>query len=76
MDEQQAFYLCPTCFETSETFDRRHPHNMIRVEPAGLDDEQRRPILDDEGRVMTRAPRWFLEAVSVKAGRPSGNAIR
>lgn len=63
MNGNQAFYLCPTCFEATERLDPHHRHKMLYIEPARFDDEQRKPVMDKHGRLLTRAPRWFLQAV-------------
>ena len=63
------FYLCPTCFNVSEKSVVCHEHRMILCDVETLDDKRRCPVIDTSGRVHTRAPRWFLEAVGwMKAG--------
>jgi hypothetical protein len=39
------------------------PHTMIRCDTRELTPELRKPLFDEHGRLVTRAPRWFLEAV-------------
>ena len=60
------FYLCPICFAVyeSEIACKAHNHQMIWCDPIRLTDEQRKPLMDVDGRLASRAPRWFLEAVS------------
>jgi hypothetical protein len=59
------FYLCPVCFAVceSEIACRAHNHPMIGCDPIELTDEQRKPLMYADGRLASRAPRWFLEAV-------------
>jgi hypothetical protein len=67
------FYLCPTCFDVSEKSIICHDHRMIRCDVDTLDDRRRSPIIDTSGRVYTRAPRWFLEAVGWKKAGSSAD---
>ncbi len=63
MNAERLFYLCPTCFEASEIDSECHRHRMIACDAGDWDDERRKPIIDDDGHLRSRAPRWFLEAV-------------
>jgi hypothetical protein len=62
MNELKSFYLCPTCFATQET-GAAHPHPMIHVDTAAMSVELCRPPIDAQGRLQSRAPRWFLHRV-------------
>lgn len=62
MNIELTFYICPTCFEVFDTNDERHPHPLIRCACGGLDDARRKPPMEG-GRLRSRAPQWFLEAV-------------
>ncbi len=63
MSEQAVFYLCPKCFQVSEVPDDTHPHEMKRYNADKLTDEQRKPLFDAQGKLVTEAPRWFLESI-------------
>ena len=63
MGTAYLFYICPVCFNACEDLEECHQHLMIRCEPGAPDHERRRPVMDATGRIQTRAPRWFLEAV-------------
>ncbi len=63
MNTQRAFYLCPVCFHASDSADMCHGHTMVFVDPGEPGDERRKPVTDAGGRMVSRAPRWFLEAV-------------
>jgi hypothetical protein len=71
LDAVEVFYLCPTCFEARLTDDGQHTHRMARCEAGPLGDERRRPIVDATGRLSTRAPRWFVEAMGRMAAAPA-----
>lgn len=63
MKSATAFYLCRMCFKVSETEVVCHDHPMVLVDPGEEGDERRKPLLDEEGRLKSQAPRWFLEAL-------------
>ena len=55
-----TFFLCPTCFIATTQDVYCHEHRMITVSTLSLDAEQRRPLSDSGGRLLTQAPRWFV----------------
>jgi hypothetical protein len=63
MSGSRVFYLCPVCFRRSESDDECHAQRMVVCDAGEWDDERRRPIVGADGRLLTHAPRWFLEAV-------------
>lgn len=69
MPDIQAFYICPTCFEASETEKMCHGQLMIHCTPDRLSGEKCKPVVGSDGRPLSRAPRWFLEAVGRRAAR-------
>lgn len=73
MSAVYTFYICPVCFNAGEDLEECHQHLMIRCEPGTPDLERRKPLMDATGRILTHAPRWFLEAVGwIPPQRPSG----
>lgn len=58
----QIFYICPVCFNASEIAIECHEHMMIECRIDYEDADSFKPIYDSEGRLKTRAPRWFFEA--------------
>jgi hypothetical protein len=64
MNQPLAFYLCPKCFYACETPDGGHEHPLLRVEPGLPGDEQRKPVTDRSGQMLSPAPRWFYEALN------------
>lgn len=65
MNSSLVFYLCPICFYASESPDDSHEHALLRVDPGFPGDERGRPITDRDGRILSPAPRWFHEAISL-----------
>ncbi len=55
-------YLCPHCLHSEEAAGEcSHCGTQVVVcEVGGPDDSSRRPLMDREGNVRTRAPRWWL----------------
>lgn len=64
MEEQEIFYICPICFRVCETEAECHEHVMVLCETGHPGDERRKPVEDRFGNLVSRAPRWYLEAVS------------
>lgn len=62
MSARLSFYFCPICFAASRHEDLCHEHKMVAILLQPADNLQRRPISDGEGRLLSQAPRWFLEA--------------
>ena len=60
MTSSDTFYLCPTCFVATTQDVYCHEHRMIIVSTLGFDIEQRRPLSDSGGHLLTQAPRWFV----------------
>jgi hypothetical protein len=63
MIREPGYYLCSICFLASETQVECHGHWMIRCDALDAGDERRRPEMGPRGRLKTRAPRWFTEAL-------------
>jgi hypothetical protein len=61
MDVDCDFYICPLCFAVSETVRECHGQSMIHCAELEPGDSRLKPLLDDEGELKSRAPRWFLE---------------
>ena len=63
MNAWRSFYLCPSCFKTSEAPGDCHGRAMIRYDSREMDPEERKPEMDEEGHLHSRAPKWFLRAI-------------
>jgi hypothetical protein len=60
---ESGFYLCSVCFLTSEYRLECHGHWMILCDALEANDERRKPEMTARGRLKSRAPRWFTEAL-------------
>jgi hypothetical protein len=64
MNAVTVFYICPKCFRVCETEEQCHEHKlMLECDTGDLDNERRKPVRDQFGHYVSRAPRWYLEAV-------------
>jgi len=61
MNQDCDFYICPVCFKTSESEGNCHATTMLHCASLQPGDEQLKPLMDAEGDLRSRAPRWFLE---------------
>ena len=76
METNPVFYLCPKCFETFETEPSQHQHVVLRIDTSQLDVESRKPLMDNQGNLLSSAPRWFLEATGmISRRRPTASAL-
>lgn len=55
-------FLCPRCLTAADTSGNCSVCGTKRVgcRPGDPDDPCRRPLIDSQGRIRTRAPRWWL----------------
>ena len=58
-----VFFLCTRCFRIRDTNPEGHEHNMIRLDTRELSEDQRKPLFDQHGNLVSRAPVWYLEAI-------------
>ena len=58
-------YLCPNCFHALEAIEAVTTcevcgHTPIVCKPGDPDDPCRKPLMDGDGDVLTRAPQWWI----------------
>ena len=68
MNEDCNFYICSTCFSTSEEPRECHGEMMIHCGSFAPGDERLKPLMDSEGNLITSAPRWYLEKAKLQQG--------
>jgi hypothetical protein len=56
------FYLCTICFNASETPQICHGREMVHYDDQQKN--QRKPLMDGNGRLLNRAPLWFINATN------------
>lgn len=62
----ERLYLCPNCFNALQAEAMAEPcevcgHSLIECRPGDTDDPCRKPMMDDDGDLVTRAPMWWVE---------------
>lgn len=62
MIETSVVYICPRCLNSEE---EEGPcgvcgTEVLVCETGSIGDRSRCPLIDEQGRVRTRAPRWWL----------------
>ena len=62
MTTEENLYICPVCFRICDTEMECHRHKTLECHPGNPGDERRKPLHDRFGNLVSRAPRWFLEA--------------
>lgn len=69
MNSDVEFYICPVCFMTTGGPRSHHRRQMIHYSPLPPGHELLKPAIDEEGRLATRAPRWFVDGMRARHGR-------
>jgi len=59
---QESLYVCLYCFQVCEDPVNCHSSPMLVCRPGKPGSIRRKPVADRAGRLLSRAPRWFLEA--------------
>jgi len=63
MSTDIVLYICPKCFRVCDDEEQCFQHKlMLECSPGKYGDERRRPVQDQFGNYVSRAPRWYLEA--------------
>jgi hypothetical protein len=63
MEAKKVIYICPVCFQVCDSEKECHAHRMVACDPGLPGDTRRKPVKDRFGKFVSRAPRWYLEAV-------------
>ncbi|HLE27688.1 MAG TPA: hypothetical protein VI793_06200 [Anaerolineales bacterium] len=61
-DAVTKFYICPNCF-LADTAPGQCPncgHTRVECDPGNPDNPCRKPPMDAEGNITSRAPLWWL----------------
>ena len=64
VEESRILHICSACFSVSEAPEECHGKPMIEVDCGQPGAASSWPCTDREGRLTTRAPRWWVEQVS------------
>ena len=69
MNSEVEFYICPICFMTAGVPRSHHRRQMIHYSHLPPGHELLKPLMDEEGHLGTRAPRWFIDGLRSARGR-------
>lgn len=69
MNSEVEFYICSVCFMTGGVRRSHHQRQMIHFGSLPPGHDLLKPQMDAEGRLETRAPRWFLNGLRNLHGR-------
>jgi hypothetical protein len=61
-ESKEQIYLCPKCLKAQDMpgVCPRDGTELLTCQPGHPDDPCRRPLIDAKGRVVSRAPIWWL----------------
>jgi hypothetical protein len=60
-EKHQIFYMCGVCFRASSEAKLCHGRPMLYCDTGCWGDQCRMPLMATNGRLLTRAPRWWLQ---------------
>ncbi len=62
MTTNLTVYICRTCHRVDQRPMTCHPGQSIKCDTGAFGDERSRPLFDEQGRLVTRAPKWWVDA--------------
>jgi hypothetical protein len=59
----EQVYLCPRCFEAQSSPGNcpNDGEELLGCRPGDPDDPCRRPLMNNQGKIVARAPVWWLQ---------------
>lgn len=58
----RTIYICRVCHRVGERALTCHPRASVKCDAGTPGDERSMPLFDSQGHLMTRAPKWWVEA--------------
>jgi hypothetical protein len=59
-EANRILYICEICFHSQTEPGECHDHPLIRCDAGCPGDECTQPVGAADGRLLTRAPRWWI----------------
>ncbi len=59
---KRLVYICRVCHRVGQRPPECHPGNAVECDAGTPGDERSKPLFDERGRLVTRAPKWWVEA--------------
>jgi hypothetical protein len=61
-DTNRKIYICRICHRVDQRPMTCHPGQSVTCDAGSFGDERSRPLFDKNGRLVTRAPKWWVDA--------------
>ena len=58
----RAIYVCRVCHRVAQEPLDCHPGQSVDCDAGAPGDERSKPLFDANGRLVTRAPKWWVDA--------------
>ncbi len=72
----RSVYICRICHRVGQNPLNCHPGNSIQCDVGDPGDERSKPLFDEHGHLVTRAPKWWVDACFEKGGEGcAGNQV-
>ncbi len=76
MAGSRTIYVCRVCHLVGKRPLTCHPGKSVQCDAGEPGDERSKPLFDGEGHLVTRAPKWWVDACfQGKSGRYTGKQI-
>jgi hypothetical protein len=62
VQHSRVIYICRTCHRVGQRALTCHPGKSVKCDAGAPGDERSMPLFDASGRLVTRAPKWWVEA--------------
>jgi hypothetical protein len=57
-----SVYICRVCHRVGQSPLNCHPGNSVLCDAGEPGDERSKPLFDEHGHLVTRAPKWWVDA--------------
>ncbi|MCL4489325.1 MAG: hypothetical protein M1570_14535 [Chloroflexi bacterium] len=58
----RKIYICRVCHSVDQRPTTCHPGKSVQCDIGDFGDERSRPLFDKKGNLVTRAPKWWVDA--------------
>ncbi|MBI4785816.1 MAG: hypothetical protein HY782_02060 [Chloroflexi bacterium] len=69
MARNRTVYICRVCHLVGERPLTCHPGKSVECDAGVAGDESSRPLFDEHGHLVTRAPKWWVDACFKEKGK-------
>lgn len=65
----RAVYICPVCHCVSARAGIHHRRRTTKCDAGIPGDERSKPLYDESGNLISRAPLWWIDACKMSTGK-------